>query len=256
MAEIAQRASRIAGLLMARDTASAGSKCLSITIFVACLGSCFLTPVHASVIADSYDDWSLTGTQGENNWVNGYYNLTEDVDGIYQPSDFIPFQSVDWYVTQWQFSTTFPPWGYLGQSRTHPNGTNSSPYEQWTIRRWLSSFDGQVDITWDMSKENLFGTGVTGLLYVNGVSVDSASIGGGDSIGVSRSVTLTISTSDIIDLALSPLGPTGDRSDAADGSFNRLTIAESFAAPEPSVLALIGIGLAGIGARPRKKIAA
>ena len=49
---------------------------------------------EVTIIADSYDDWSFDGTQGENNWLNGYYNLTVDEDegdGTYQPEDFISF---------------------------------------------------------------------------------------------------------------------------------------------------------------------
>ena len=45
----------------------------------------------AQEIADSFDDWSTTGTQGENNWFYGWYNLTEDEefdDGEYAADDF------------------------------------------------------------------------------------------------------------------------------------------------------------------------
>ena len=49
---------------------------------------------QGAIFANSADDWSTTGTQGENGWINGYYNLTldeEEGDGEYQLDDFIPF---------------------------------------------------------------------------------------------------------------------------------------------------------------------
>ncbi len=45
-------------------------------------------PPPVPPIADSAADWSTTGTQGEKNWFNGYYNKTQDADGIYQQADF------------------------------------------------------------------------------------------------------------------------------------------------------------------------
>ena len=52
--------------------------------------------VQAATVADSLDDWSVTGTQGEKNWYNGYYNRTQDVGGVYQVADFIQFSATDW----------------------------------------------------------------------------------------------------------------------------------------------------------------
>src|SRR5688572_8192851 len=36
---------------------------------------------NASVIADSQAEFSGTGQQGENSWLNGYYDKTADADG-------------------------------------------------------------------------------------------------------------------------------------------------------------------------------
>ena len=38
------------------------------------------------IVADSINEWSATGTQGESGWTNGYYNLTDD-DGTYESSE-------------------------------------------------------------------------------------------------------------------------------------------------------------------------
>ena len=48
-------------------------------------------PIAANTVADSYDEWSTTGTQGEKGWWNGYYNLTTDSNHIYAASDFAAF---------------------------------------------------------------------------------------------------------------------------------------------------------------------
>ncbi|MEM7235023.1 MAG: thrombospondin type 3 repeat-containing protein, partial [Planctomycetota bacterium] len=42
-------------------------------------------------IAHSADDWSITGTQGENNFYNGFYNYTLDEDQSYEEDDFVEF---------------------------------------------------------------------------------------------------------------------------------------------------------------------
>src|SRR5262245_46403672 len=66
-------------------------------------------PASAQVttFADSFDGWSSTGTQGENGWFNGYYNLTVDQqtgDGVYQLDDFIEFGPEFWSGVQWDLT--------------------------------------------------------------------------------------------------------------------------------------------------------
>jgi hypothetical protein len=198
----------------------------------------------AQVIADSFDDWSAAGSQGENNWFYGYYNLTLDGDQSYEADDFIEFTNSagpgggpvapdgnHWTGAQWDLlGAASGPWTELGRETTHPNGTNSLPNEEhWTIRRWLSDRN-QPDavLTWRMRKTNPnCGNGVTGYLFLNGEEIDTASIGAADSAGITREVTATIRIGDIIDLALGPAGPDGQRGDGCDGSANRLTISVS-----------------------------
>lgn len=183
-------------------------------------------------LADSGADWSTTGTQGEENWFNGYYNKTQDADGMYQASDFTPFDfGSHWATDQWRLTTdpgsTGGPWTQLGQTATHPNGTNSTPNdEHWTIRRYVASGLTQntpVALNWTTAKTNANADGVTGILFVNGQQVDSATIAGGDTAGVDRTFYVHAAPDDVIDLALTPQGLTND-SDGADGSVNGLTI--------------------------------
>src|SRR5688572_30361827 len=41
-----------------------------------------------TVIADSRGEFSGTGRQGENSWLNGWYDKTADPDATYQANDF------------------------------------------------------------------------------------------------------------------------------------------------------------------------
>src|SRR5687767_5548881 len=52
-----------------------------------------LTASSAQAIdyANSFDQWSTTGSQGENNWFYGYYNFSTDTNGLYEGTEFIPF---------------------------------------------------------------------------------------------------------------------------------------------------------------------
>jgi len=74
----------------------------------------------------------FSGVQGQNNWYHGYYNRTQDNDGIYQPFDFTPFSggpgqgawngtSQQWTGTQWDLNTaSAQPWTELGAANSHP----------------------------------------------------------------------------------------------------------------------------------------
>ena len=205
--------------------------CLSLTLIVCLFAH---SQVHAVTLGDSVNDWSATGTQGENDWYNGYYNLTTDGDGTYDTGDFMAFTNSagpvtpggnHWTGSAWDLESSGGPWTFVGQSDTHPNGTNSTPGEEhWTIRRWQADSivaPTPVSLTWEMRKVNPAGNGVGGFLFVNGTQVDSTTIAGNDTTGVTRTFLTTLSPGDIIDLALSPNG-----NDGADGSANRLTIAE------------------------------
>ncbi len=195
-----------------------------------------------AVIADSFDDWSTAGTQGEKNWYNGYYNQTEDAtigDGVYQTDDFLEFVNDGsnicefipdfiganhWTGTQWDLNCSAQPWTEIGRENTHPNGINFTN-EHWTIRRWVSDrTKAGAAIRWQMRKGNPAGSGVTGILLVNGVEKDSVAIGGTDSVGVNRLVDIDLTAGDLVELALTPVGLNDDPTDGADGSFNRLTI--------------------------------
>jgi hypothetical protein len=155
-------------------------------------------------------------------------------NGVYERFDFIELvNSVHWQGTHWRLVPFSAPWLQIGAPGVpdagHPNGTNSAPNsEYWAIRRWLSDFTGPVALTWHLRKTNASGTGTTGLLFVNGARVDGATIAGNDNVGVIRTHHANIRAGDAVDLALTPEGLGGDRSDGSDGSAFWLRIKRKF----------------------------
>jgi hypothetical protein len=216
----------------------------------------------SSVIANSEAEFS--GTQGKNDWTNGY-RIFDPTSGAvdYNPTtDFIPFPggegSGDWDgVTQtwtgggWDLNTAAAgPWTEQGALAVHPNGSNSPSTidgsadpanEHWVVRRWAAkklTNDTPVTIIWLVKKVNLNGTGVTGMIFVNGKLVDSKTIAGNDGKGEIRRARVTLKPTDIVDLALSPLGLEDDRADGSDGSQTWFWVDARAAAPEGPKLSL------------------
>jgi hypothetical protein len=198
-------------------------------------------PAAAQVIADSFTDWSLTGTQGALGWFNGYYNLTGDGDATYATGDFEPFLNngtnvpetcaaaapcagAETEVNHWNGSAYDfegnPPWTFLGREETHPNGTNNV-HEHWTIRRWVSTVSGTHVLRHHMRKSNNAGA-TTQLLLLNGVQLDRASAN--NATGFTRDVCATLAVGDLVEIALTPENLDGTRSDGSDSSQNRLTV--------------------------------
>jgi hypothetical protein len=206
------------------------------------------TPALAATVADSFDDWSADGTQGENGWFNGWYNLTADeldADGVYQAADFRPFVNdgsgvIDpeglnqWDGTTWRLyrdsvataGTETGPWTRTSQLFGHPNGTNSAAAilvdepevaEHWAIRRWVSNYAGEGSLISELAAQNVnCGNGTSVVLFQNGVQLDSFS--NPSSTPVTSAVGVTLAVGDIIDFALTPVGPDGGRGDSCDGS--------------------------------------
>lgn len=214
----------------------------------------------AETIADSGEDWSFDGTQGENNWSYGYYNLTldeEESDGIYQPTDFIEFLNdasdfVDfdganhWNGNSWRlYRDTDPntgPWTSITQTGGHPNGTNSAEAfsvdeprrdEHWTIRRWESTHAGEWTVSTSLAASNTnCGNGTTLSVFHNGTEVSSLSTNSGDPIETGIGVNLAVG--DFLDLVLSPVGLDGGRADGCDGSTYSMTVSDDDP-PEPPI---------------------
>lgn len=185
------------------------------------------------VIANSIAEFS--GEQGQGGWYNGYRNYTEDGgETDYDPTtQFIAYAGGEgqgdwdgvgqfWNNGSWDLDLQARgPWTFQNAQSIHPNGVNSAPnQEHWAIRRWIASElaeETPVAIIWQVKKENPAGGGVTGAIHINGHLVDSKTIAGNDSAGEIRRYYANLLPTDIVDLALTPQGPS-DRNDGSDGS--------------------------------------
>lgn len=179
----------------------------------------FPAAARGQVIADSIADWSDSGTQGADGWTYGYYNYTDDGNNQYSTGEFRPFVGSHWRGDSWRLVESNAPWTFLAEEGAHPNGTNSAPNdEHWAIRRWTSDHDGQVAIIFHLRKTNPNGGGTGVHLFVNGVERGSLSVSGNDTVGLEDTAIVTLSSGDLVDLAITPVGPGGDRNDGSDGS--------------------------------------
>ncbi len=195
----------------------------------------------ASVIADSRGDWSTSGQQGENRWINGYYDKTADADGVYQAVDFQPFPRANgpwdddnfWDGGSWNWFPDNVPWDTIGQTFVHPNGENSGGVEHWVIRRWHSTAAGAITIRFHLRKDNTSGTGVSGKVFKNGEEIFSRAIPGTDTTGFEVYLPVAATPTDVFDFALTPVGAGGDASDGSDGSVMIATILSGTVTPPP-----------------------
>jgi hypothetical protein len=195
----------------------------------------------ARVIADSQGDWSSTGLQGQNSWINGYYDNANDPDSTYQASDFQPFPRSEgpwsatnfWDGSAWEWFNGDPPWDSIGITAVHPNGINQPQGIHWVIRRWYSTTSGAVTIRFHLRKTNPSGTGVTGKILKNGTEIFTRAIAGGDSTGFEVYVNTTAALGDVFDFAQTPVGPSGDPADGADGSAMTATVYSGTIVPPP-----------------------
>ena len=228
-------------------------------LFGACLLLAGNSVAHAEVFADSNLDWSPDGTQGENNWTYGYYNLTldeEENDGVYQTTDFIEFLNDDsgfvdfdgenhWNGNSWRlYRDTDPntgPWTSITAAGGHPNGTNSAEAfsvddprrdEHWTIRRWESNLTGDYTVSTSLFASNTnCGNGTTLAVYHNGTEISSISTNSPDAI--ETGVGVTLAAGDLLDLALTPVGLDGGRADGCDGSTYHMIVSDDAPPPPP-----------------------
>jgi hypothetical protein len=185
----------------------------------------------------------FSGVQGQDGWSWGYRNFTLDggatdydanahfiefpVDGTTtrNSGNFWDGNSYDWADDS---GTPNPPWTTLGATAVHPNGTNNVE-EHWAIRRWTASKEEitsptVVAVEFFVAAQNPNGNGTTAQLHLNGVMVEKVSIQGSDTVGKTTTTILSIESGDILDLALTPEGPSGDRADGADGSHTKMVI--------------------------------
>ena len=182
-------------------------------------------PPPQTAVADSVADWSTTGVQGANGWFYGFYNLTADPNGTYDPATEFNTTDPNWtFSGAWTLGPGDPPWDIIGQSDWHPNGDNNG-HVDWVIRRWVSDVDGDLHAKVQFGKQNPNGSGTTLRVFHNGTQLFFRTIAGNDSAGIDVAIPLPgVFIGDKIEFALDSLGADGSRHDGADGSFIRVQI--------------------------------
>lgn len=168
------------------------------------------TPAEAPrILADSVADFALV--QGEHGW---YYGYDDGTSASYLP------------MTRISVITTFAPetgdvwdcwandsahWTQIFQLGAHGNGTDTSPPSvpllQRAVRRWLSSYEGDVKISGEAAKIDVAPMGSNGVdarVVVDGVELYSAPIGGEDAAGLSYEVTAHVDVGSTVDFVLDP----------------------------------------------------
>ena len=206
--------------------------------YVAALAAVLMLGAEAKceIIANSVDDWSATGDQGVKGWTYGYFNSTLDGDPFdpdgygYTTELFIPFDDEpdDWTFTgtAWDSTLGNVPWTTINQNGGHPNGDNNVDVH-FAVRRWESDFDGTAYLTSNLAKQNLnCGNGTAVHLYHNGSMIDEIRVPSAQSDFSTSTVEATLATGDIIDFALSSLGPDDSFADPCDGSLFHLEVSD------------------------------
>ncbi|MCI0681621.1 MAG: SBBP repeat-containing protein, partial [Gemmataceae bacterium] len=180
-----------AGLTLSPATISEGG-------MVTVTGS-FVDPGRQTWLADSISQFSLV--QGQHNWYYGYYAT---------PGDTSSFTLMNYANGKWSENPTQPPWTLLRNIGGHPNGTDTGPIH-WAARRWISPVTGTVTLSGLLAKENTgtFGDGIRGRIFVDGVEVYNQTIAGTDGVGVTYSVTVSVSAGMPIDFLIDPITHAG-----------------------------------------------
>jgi hypothetical protein len=194
----------------------------------------------ANVLADSVADFSLT--QGSNNWFYGYYG-SDDLT----PAGFTLLDSTEggfWHHSE----AWWPSWTSIFADVVHPNGVNSPDELEWVVRRWVSPGDYTVTISGLLAKFDTGGNGVVGSILVDGHSVFSKTLSASDLDGKQFNVITEVSAGSTVDFVVRPR--TTDYYDST--LFTAVIMGEpEVTVPEPSSMAIAGIGLLTIWKRRR-----
>jgi hypothetical protein len=157
------------------------------------------------ILADSVADFSLT--QGDYGWYYGWDGGSVDsfqqLTRIATITAFEPPTKDMWDC----WASDNPRWTQLFQLGGHPNGTDSSPPAvgrlERAVRRWLSTYQGDVVIVGEAAKIDLVGSnGVDIFVYVDGVQLHTDFIGGDDGAGLSYEVRTSLRVGSTVDFVL------------------------------------------------------
>jgi hypothetical protein len=171
------------------------------------------------VLADSVSGFS--NTQGENGWYYGYVEPDFADSFVEMPTFNEGGADPGWYA-----AAGGQYWTFIDADTMHPNGETTTggrdPVEQWAVRRWVSTVDGDVHLTGHLAKLSVDGetNGVNGYVFVDGVMRWAWFIEGWDDVGVDIDKTITVAVGSTVDFTLDPV----DSDDRSDRSYFTGTI--------------------------------
>ncbi len=100
---------------------------------------------NAATLADSSKDFSTT--QSQNGWYYGYYDINGQFQELQNNPKLPPGNNAQVIANDW-WSTS---WGEMDSNTVYLNGTGSP---DWLVRRWVSDFDGAVNISSQLKTPN------------------------------------------------------------------------------------------------------
>jgi hypothetical protein len=145
--------------------------------------------------------------QGENGWWYGAWDISDDADGIYEPSDFQPdavfsglWRPPDWAPDPDPHFT----WAYLAAWGGHPG---SYPIQRADVRRWVSTVAGAAVARVSHRKADTSGgDGTRAMLVVDGALVFTRDVAGDDGVGFVQDVPVSLHVGSTVELLLHCIG--------------------------------------------------
>lgn len=170
-------------------------------------GGVVTPPEPPRLLADSVADFSLT--QGERGWSYGYDSGSLDTFTLLNLKSVItsykPASNDVWEC----WATNTAHWTQIFQIGAHPNGTETSTPSnavlQRAVRRWTSTFAGDVTISGEVAKIDLLASnGIDAFVYVDGERIYNTFIAGDDGGGRAYRVVATLQVDSTVDFVLDP----------------------------------------------------
>jgi hypothetical protein len=186
------------------------------------------------ILADSVADFSLV--QGDHGWYYGYDDGASEAFTLMtfqaRITNYIPATDDQWDC--WAYDDKH--WTQLFELGGHANGVDTSPPStkvlQRAVRRWVSTFEGDVSIVGEVAKIDVNpaadSNGIDASVVVDGTVLGSYFVGGQDAGGWSYKLPASVKLGSKVDFVLDP----HDSSDHHD--LTRFTAVILRAVTEPS----------------------
>lgn len=200
------------------------------------------------VVADSAEDFG--GNQGENGWFYGYYD-GDAGSGSWKPADFELMNVYEEGLSRWWVDNSDSgPLTLIDAVYMHPNASLGNTPRiadvQWSVRRWVSTVDGPVNLHVDLSRGNpeFAGDGIKLHVFIDGVQSLVVELFANNDAGLSFDLAGLVEQGSVIDFAIDPIG------DAVFDAVQFHAVITS-SVPTPGAMALVGLGGLVAGRRRR-----